>query len=63
MPKRCLTTPRSSGDGLWNRQHLRIARAAAGTEIVSGDVKPGDLVITAEQAEAANKAASPRLAF
>jgi len=31
------------------------------TEIVSGDLKPGDLVITAEQAAAANKVAMPRL--
>lgn len=31
------------------------------TEIVSGDLKPGDLVITAEQAAAANKAVMPRL--
>lgn len=31
------------------------------TEIVSGDLKPGDLVITAEQAAAANKPAMPRL--
>ena len=31
------------------------------TEIVSGDLKPGDLVITAEQAAAVNKAAMPRL--
>ena len=31
------------------------------TEIVSGDLKPGDLVITAEQAAPANKAAMPRL--
>lgn len=33
------------------------------TEIVSGDVKPDDLVITAEQAAAPNKAAAPRLAL
>ena len=31
------------------------------TEIVSGDVKPGDLVITAEQLAAANKTVTPRL--
>jgi HlyD family secretion protein len=31
------------------------------TEIVSGDLKPGDLVITAEQLATANKAAMPRL--
>jgi HlyD family secretion protein len=30
------------------------------TEIVSGDVKPDDLVITAEQAATANKAVTPR---
>lgn len=33
------------------------------TEIVSGDVKPGDLVVTAEQIATAGKAASPRLAL
>ncbi|MGA2128159.1 MAG: efflux transporter periplasmic adaptor subunit, partial [Xanthobacteraceae bacterium] len=33
------------------------------TEIVSGDVKPGDLVITAEQLATANKTAAPRLAL
>ena len=33
------------------------------TEIVSGDVKPGDLVVTAEQLAAANKTAAPRLAL
>ena len=33
------------------------------TEIVSGDVKPGDLVITAEQLAAANKTVTPRLAL
>ena len=31
------------------------------TEIVSGDVKPGDLVITAEQLATAKKAVTPRL--
>jgi HlyD family secretion protein len=31
------------------------------TEIASGDVKPGDLVVTAEQLAAANKAVTPRL--
>ena len=31
------------------------------TEIASGDVKPGDLVITAEQLAAAKKIAAPRL--
>jgi HlyD family secretion protein len=31
------------------------------TEIVSGDLKPGDLVITAEQAAAVNQAVMPRL--
>jgi HlyD family secretion protein len=31
------------------------------TEIASGDVKPGDLVITAEQLAAAGKAVTPRL--
>jgi HlyD family secretion protein len=31
------------------------------TEIVSGDVKPGDLVITAEQTAASSKAVTPRL--
>jgi HlyD family secretion protein len=31
------------------------------TEIASGDVKPGDLVITAEQLAAANKTVTPRL--
>lgn len=31
------------------------------TEIVSGDLKPGDLVITAEQLATANKAVMPRL--
>ena len=31
------------------------------TEIVSGDVKPGDLAITAEQVAAAKKTATPRL--
>jgi HlyD family secretion protein len=31
------------------------------TEIVSGEVKPGDLVITAEQVAAASKTAAPRL--
>jgi len=31
------------------------------TEIVSGDLKPGDLVITAEQLAAANKTVAPRL--
>lgn len=31
------------------------------TEIVSGDLKPGDLVITAEQLATANKAPGPRL--
>jgi HlyD family secretion protein len=31
------------------------------TEIVSGDVKPGDLVITAERAATAKKAVTPRL--
>jgi HlyD family secretion protein len=31
------------------------------TEIVSGDVKPGDLVITAEQLATANKTVTPRL--
>ena len=33
------------------------------TEVVSGDVKPGDLVITAEQLVAANKTVAPRLAL
>ncbi len=33
------------------------------TEIVSGDVKPGDLVITAEQLATASKTAAPRLAL
>jgi HlyD family secretion protein len=33
------------------------------TEIASGDVKPGDLVITAEQVATANKAAAPRLSL
>ena len=33
------------------------------TEIVSGDVKPGDLIITAEQLAAANKTVTPRLAL
>ncbi len=33
------------------------------TEIVSGDVKPGDLVVTAEQLAAANKTVAPRLAL
>jgi HlyD family secretion protein len=33
------------------------------TEIVSGDVKPGDLVITAEQLAAASKTVTPRLAL
>jgi len=32
------------------------------TEIVSGDVKPGDLVVTAEQLAAPKKAVTPRLA-
>jgi hypothetical protein len=31
------------------------------TEIVSGEVKPGDLVITAEQVATAKKAVTPRL--
>ena len=31
------------------------------TEIVSGDVKPGDLVITAEQLTATGKTVTPRL--
>ena len=31
------------------------------TEIASGDVKPGDLAITAEQLATANKTAAPRL--
>ena len=31
------------------------------TEIVSGDLKPGDPVITAEQLATANKAIGPRL--
>ena len=31
------------------------------TEVVSGDVKPGDLVVTAEQLAAPNKAVTPRL--
>jgi HlyD family secretion protein len=31
------------------------------TEVASGDVKPGDLVITAEQLATANKTAAPRL--
>ena len=31
------------------------------TEIASGDVKPGDLVITAEQLAATGKAVTPRL--
>ena len=31
------------------------------TEIVSGDLKPGDPVITAEQVATANPAAMPRL--
>jgi HlyD family secretion protein len=31
------------------------------TEIVSGDLKPGDLVVTAEQAAAVNQAVMPRL--
>jgi HlyD family secretion protein len=31
------------------------------TEIVSGDVKPGDLVVTAQQMAAVKKAATPRL--
>jgi HlyD family secretion protein len=31
------------------------------TEIVSGDIKPGDLVITAEQLATASKAVAPRL--
>jgi hypothetical protein len=31
------------------------------TEIVSGDLKPGDLVITAEQVTTANRAVMPRL--
>jgi HlyD family secretion protein len=33
------------------------------TEIASGDVKPGDLVITAEQLATANKTVTPRLGF
>jgi hypothetical protein len=31
------------------------------TEIVSGDLKPGDLVITSEQLATANRAVMPRL--
>jgi HlyD family secretion protein len=31
------------------------------TEIVNGDVKPGDLVITGEQLSTVNKAVGPRL--
>jgi len=33
------------------------------TEIVSGDVSPNDLVITAEQLAAANRTVTPRLAL
>jgi HlyD family secretion protein len=33
------------------------------TEIVSGDLKPGDLVITAEQVATDNNTAAPRLPF
>ena len=56
----------SPGLGLRDGQPVAVAVVTgldddSFTEIVSGDLKPGDLVITAEQAAAANKAVMPRL--